>query len=339
MTIDQGTNAEVEGKQDSMRRPSMRSGTAASLLLGTLLLAGCSKRDSDTKSALNDPVPVAKGQSSGGTNPNPQIFEVRGVVQSIRDTNTVSIAHEEIRDYMPAMTMDFDVKNTNELTRLTPNDQVLFRMIVTETEGWIENIRKIGTDVTSIPARERPKMRAVREVEPLNAGDKMPDYTFTNSFGQKISLSDFKGQSYAFTFIFTRCPFPNFCPRMNMNFAAAYDQLSKMPNGPTNWHLISVSFDPDFDTAARLADYSKVYKPNPEKWSWVTGAMIDIDAIAEQVGLLFSFENSTFNHNLRTVIVDKNGLIRKNLTGNEWKPEELVKEIVAGAEGKKFDEY
>ena len=164
----------------------------------------------------------------------------------------------------------------------------------------------------------------------------MPDYSFTNSLGKKISLSDFNGQAYAYTFIFTRCPFPTFCPRMNMNLAAAYKQLTETPNAPTNWHLISISFDPDFDTPERLAQYSSLmYKPDPKKWSWVTGAMIDIDAIADQVGLVFAYENNTFTHNLRTVVVDKNGIIRQNFRANEWKPEDLVKEIVAGAEGKK----
>jgi protein SCO1/2 len=233
---------------------------------------------------------------------------------------------------MPAMTMSFDVKNPAELNGLATNDQVAFSMVVTDADGWIENIRKIGVDTNSV----RSQIRVVRDVEELKIGDKMPDYSFTNSLGQKISLSAFNGQAYAFTFIFTRCPFPTFCPRMNMNFAATREQLSKMENGPTNWHLISISFDPDFDTPDRLAGYSSMYNPDPKKWSWVTGAMIDIDAIAEQVGLIFSFENNTYNHNLRTVVVDKNGFIRQNFRGNEWKPEDLVREIVAGAEGKEI---
>jgi protein SCO1/2 len=231
------------------------------------------------------------------------------------------------------MTMPFNVKNTNELAGLATNDQVSFTMIVTEDDGWIENIKKIGVDTNSLAVKERPKVRVVRDVEPLAIGDKMPDYTFTNSLGDKISLSDFNGQAYAFTFIFTRCPFPTFCPRMNSNFSEAYKHLISAGNAPTNWHLISISFDPDFDTPQRLKDYSATYKPDPRKWDWVTGAMIDIDAISEQVGMAFAFENNTFNHTLRTVVVDKNGVIRQIFVGNEWKPEELVEEILKGASG------
>jgi protein SCO1/2 len=212
-------------------------------------------------------------------------------------------------------------------------------MIVTDVEGWIENIKKTGVDTTSQGQQPRPKTRLVREVKPLEVGDKMTNYPFTNSLGEKIQLSDFAGQAYAFSFIFTRCPFPNFCPRMNMNFEAAYKQLMSMENAPTNWHLISISFDPEFDTPERLQEYSKTYKPDPKKWSWVTGAMIEIDAITEQLGLAFAFENNTINHNLRTVVVDKNGIIRQILWGNEWKPEELAREIVAGAQGKEVGKY
>ena len=330
MTNDQGANA----RRDIRAGFGAGQGIGASLILAmAILLTACSKREAE------NPAPAAAATASAApTNSERRVFQVRGVVKEIKDTNTVSIAHEEIpgsngEPYMVAMTMDFDVKNTNDLTGLAPNDQVTFSMIVTEDDGWIEHVRKIGAS-----APERPTTRVVRDVEELNIGDKMPDYSFTNSLGKKISLSDFNGQAYAYTFIFTRCPFPTFCPRMNMNLAAAYKQLTETPNAPTNWHLISISFDPDFDTPERLAQYSSLmYKPDSTKWSWVTGAMIDIDAIAEQVGLVFSFEKGTFNHNLRTVVVDKNGIIRQNFRGNEWKPEELVKEIVAGAEGKPVD--
>ena len=62
------------------------------------------------------------------------------------------------------------------------------------------------------------------------------------------------------------------------------------------------------------------------------------DFTAEQMGMAFAYENNTYNHNLRTVVVDKNGVIRSILIGNEWTPGELVKEIIAGAEGQKIGE-
>jgi protein SCO1/2 len=155
----------------------------------------------------------------------------------------------------------------------------------------------------------------------------MPNYTFTNSFGKAVSFSDFPGQALAFTFIFTRCPFPTFCPRMNSNFAETHNLLKGDSSAPTNWHLFSISFDPDYDTPERLLRYSSVYSPDPKKWDWVTGAMIEIDAITEQVGLAYAAEAGTINHNLRTVVLNPDRTIRAILIGNEWPPEELAKHI------------
>ena len=269
-----------------------------------------------------------------------QEFQVRGVVQEVKAPDKeVVIKHEEIPNYMPAMTMTFEVKNANELSGISSNDVVSFRMIVTDDDGWIENLTKVGVSTNANADLIRSRTRIVREVEPLAVGDKMPNYPFTNSLGEKVELKDFAGQAYAFSFIFTRCPFPTFCPRMNNNFEAAYKQLIAMPNAPTNWHLLSISFDPEFDTPQRLREYSATYNPDPKKWSWVTGAMIEIDAITEQLGLVFTFENNTYNHTLRTAVVDKNGVIRQIFWGNEWTPQDLVKELVAGAEGKEVGKY
>jgi protein SCO1 len=329
---------------DSSRTGKSRKVPKIELLAALFLIvfattAGCSRQENTDRAGASTSSETA-GATNSADKSGRQVFEVRGVIQEVKASEKeIVIKHEEIPNYMPAMTMPFEVKNTNELAGLAPNDQVSFRMIVTDTEGWIENVKKTGVDTTSQGQQPRPKTRLVREVEPLEVGDKMTNYPFTNSLGEKIQLSDFAGQAYAFSFIFTRCPFPNFCPRMNMNFEAAYKKLISMENAPTNWHLISISFDPEFDTPQRLKEYSATYNPDPKKWSWVTGAMIDIDAITEQLGLAFAFENNTINHKLRTVVVDKNGTIRHIFWGNEWKREELVKEIVAGAQGKEVGKY
>ena len=116
------------------------------------------------------------------------VYQVKGVIKEI-STNGMQaqIAHEDIPGYMDAMTMMFDVKDKKELAGLAPNDQVAFSMIVTENDGWIEKVKKIGTVVDTNP----PPFRVVREVEPIKVGDLMPDYKFTNELGKAVSLSEF----------------------------------------------------------------------------------------------------------------------------------------------------
>jgi len=309
-------------------------GVCAVSALAFLVSTGCSEKTSNTQA------PEASETENGSVaaNSGRQVFQVRGVIQEVRPAEMeVVIKHEAIPNYMPAMTMALAVKSTNELSGLLPNDQITFQMVVTDSDGWVENIKKTG--VAAIEENPKPTTRIVRDVDALEIGDKMPNYPFTNSLGEKLELKDFAGQAYAFTFIFTRCPFPTYCPRMNSNFETAYKELLKDPNAPTNWHLISISFDPEFDTPERLKQYAATYNPDPKKWSWVTGAMIDIDAITEQFGLYFARDKGTINHNLRTVVVDRNGVIRQILIGNEWEPETLADEIIAGAQGKPIGEH
>ena len=291
----------------------------AALLVGASAVVSCGRPN---------PSPNPQSQTSARTN-----YQVKGTVKELKvDGRTVVIQHEEVPGYMPAMTMPFKVKNTNELDNLQPEDRVSFRMVVTSDEGWIENVIRLGTaKVDTLPSVE--SFRRVRDVDPLKVGDLMPDYRFTNELGHAMSLKEFKGKALALTFIFTRCPFPEFCPRMSNNFAEAYKRLMMTPNAPTNWHLLSISFDPAYDTPAVLKGYAGRYNYDANHWSFVTGAMIEIDAITEQFGLGFSRQGPTINHNLRTVVVDANGRVRRILTGNEWKAAELVEEIGRAAAG------
>ena len=297
-----------------------------SLAVAALACAGASC----TGNTVGDRTAAAEPSSQTST----QIFSVKGVIRELKpDGRTVVIKHEEIPNYMPAMTMPLEVKDTNELAGVRPGDEVAFRMLVTGKEGWIDQIRKLGsTDAAEPPPRET--FRRVRIVEPLEVGDTLPDYPFTNELGQAIHLAQFKGQALGLTFIYTRCPLPNFCPRMSSHFADACKKLSTLSDGPKNWHLLSISFDPEFDTPGVLKNYAKRYERDTNHWSFATGALIDIDAITEQFGLMFPREGKgfTFNHNLRTVVADAQGRVRKVFIGNDWKVDDLVAEMVAAAE-------
>jgi protein SCO1 len=278
------------------------------------------------------PAPASPNSRTAPANTNQQVYQVKGtVIEVLPKEKTVKIKHEEIPGYMPAMTMPFDVKNTNELAGLEAGDAVSFRMIVTGKEGWIDQIRKLGVAERNNLPTTGP-FRLVRDVEPLNVGDLMPEYRFTNQLGQAVNTAQFKGQALAITFLFTRCPFPTFCPLMANNFAEAQKKLLAMTNGPTNWHLLTISFDPQFDTPAVLKSYAEFHGYDPRHWTFATGALIDITAIGEQFGLAFWHdETGGISHNLRTVVVDARGRVQKMFVGNKWTSDELVEEMVKAA--------
>ncbi|MEW6157973.1 MAG: SCO family protein [Verrucomicrobiota bacterium] len=266
---------------------------------------------------------------------NVQTFQVKGVVKKIEpDGTSILIQHEAIPNYMVAMTMPFDVKNTNEVASLQPGDSIGFRLNVTDEDSWIDQIQKIAASPGNVepPPKRDDGFRRVRDVEPLDIGDVMPEYRFTNELGRAVSLSDFRGKALVFTFIFTRCPMPEFCPLMSRSFAATARILTNNPAAPKNWHLLSISFDPDYDTPAVLKNYAEAYGYDPARWSFVTGALIDIDAITEQFSLPIVKRGNDWDHKLRTVVVDVNGKIQNILVGNQWKPQELADEIIKAAQ-------
>ncbi len=261
---------------------------------------------------------------------NLQVYQVKGVIKELPASGTnVLIRHEEIPGYMAAMTMEFRVAHTNELQGLAPGDKVEFKMMVTEDEGWIDGLIRIGKENVA-PATTAP-IKTLIYSPPLKVGEQMPDVTLTNEFGKAITLGQFRGQAVAMTFIFTRCPFPEFCPRMSKQFEQTALKLSALSNGPTNWHLLSISFDPENDTPAVLKRYAEFHQYNPGHWSFVTGAPVTIAELAQRCDLTIQRDGVSFNHNLRTVVLDTNGRIKNIFIGNEWTATELADELTAAA--------
>ena len=276
--------------------------------------------------------------SSGQTNEIPKTFEVHGVVRSIDAAKrTVVIKHEEVTNYMAAMTMPFDVRTTNELTGLKAGDGILFRLNVTEKDGWIDRIRIVSNSpVVTDQWGTTPEVRFAPTTAVLKVGDPLPDYVFTNELGKTVHLADFRGQALAFTFIFTRCPFPNFCPRMTDNLSRALKQLRLRTDAPTNFHLLSVSFDPKNDTPEILQKYGQRFNYDPEKWSLVTGDFSQIEKLAGHFELYFAKNVGVEqqNHNLRTVVIDTKGNVSALLPSNDWEVGDLVDAIIKAAQVK-----
>lgn len=315
----------------------MAVGAVLMLLLGGLFIARTSVSVHVPPSA---PLPSPPPPPAPGT--NLQTFFVRGVVKELKgDGKTIVIDHEEIPNYMAKMIMPFKVKDTNQLAGLGTNDRIHFRFNVADYESWIDQVTKTGTAAAPVADPNRKNFRLVREVEALKEGDSLPDYPLVNQRGEPFRTADFKGRALAITFIFTRCPVPDFCPRMSLRFAQADKLLRALPASPENYHLLSLSFDVDHDTPPALLNYANTVKAQHGadlgRWTFATGKLLDIDDITERFGLVFPRDGDkpVFNHNLRTVVIDAAGKVQKIFIGNEWKADALVEEIVKGAQAKR----
>jgi protein SCO1/2 len=261
-------------------------------------------------------------------------YFVRGVVKEFKQSERqLVIAHEAIPNFMEAMTMPFNVRGQVIPTNVALGDQIGFQLHVTENESWIDHIQPLDIPQTttggfSALSKNDPHITATQTPRARNP---LRDYKFTNELGQPVSLSDFRGQAIALTFFFTRCPIPEFCPRLSRNFEAVQRKLRTMDNGPTNWHLLSVTFDPDNDTPQVLKAYGARYQNDPEHWSLLTGPKNKIAELARLCDVKFDPDNGLFNHNFRTLIIDASNRLQMVFPTSGDISDSIVRELIRAA--------
>ena len=259
---------------------------------------------------------------------NLQTFTTRGIIRDLRAADsTIVIQHDAISNYMPAMTMPFRVRGRQILSGLNTNDVVQFELHVTRSESWVDHIIKTGAKATVLPAA------APAVLPPVSALSQHPllDYKFTNELGQSVSLNDFRGQALAVTFFYTRCPLPEYCPRLSRNFQEAQQKLEAMTNAPANWHLVSITFEPEVDTPERLRYYGQSFLYDPKHWSFLTGPADKIAELAHASGVDYEPDAGTINHNFRTLIVDATGHLQMIFPTSGDLSDQIVAQLLKAA--------
>ncbi len=268
--------------------------------------------------------PPAAGETAGS-----QTFLAKGVVVSInRAEQRIVIQHEAISNYMSAMTMPFKVKTAGVLAGLQDGDEISFQLHVTETESWVDQIVKTGT--SAVPVKPPANVESAPAVAALPAHPLLY-YKFTNELGRAVSLNDFRGQALAITFFYTRCPLPDYCPRLSKNFQEASQKLESMAGAPTNWHCLSISFDTDFDSPDMLKAYGESYQYDPNHWSFLTGPPDKIGELARACGMSYQRDGNTFNHDFRTLIIDAAGHLQMIFPTTGDLSDQIVAELVKAA--------
>jgi len=267
---------------------------------------------------------------------NPRIFAAKGIIRELKPGDrSVVIEHEAIPNYMAAMTMRFRVRQPEGLAGLKPGDEISFRLLVSPNESWIDRLKKTRRGMAATPSQTPRKLLSEDSAHALDNGPRSPhpllDYQFTNELGEAVSLSQFRGQALAITFFFTRCPLPEFCPRLSKNFEEAAQKLKALPGTPTNWHFLSVSFDTDFDTPRVLKAYGELYHYDPQHWSFLTGPADKISELARGSDVKIEREGGLFNHDFRTLIIDATGRLQMSFPVGGNLSEDIVREILKAA--------
>jgi len=254
-------------------------------------------------------------------------YQLKGQILDIKpDSSEVLVKHQDIPGFMPAMTMPYKVQDSKMLAGKEPGDLITATLVVGETEAHLSKIDKTGhapVDNTGGPE--------ITESEILKPGEAVPDTKLVDENNAARPLTSYKGHRLALTFMYTRCPQPDFCPLMDRNFAAIQNEISKTP-GLGDVRLVSVSFDPANDTPAVLKAHAKDLKADPAIWHFVTASPDDLKGFAAKFGVTAvpSDESpSVLTHNLSTAVIDAGGTLVKIRPDNMWTPAELIADLKA----------
>ena len=261
--------------------------------------------------------PAAQPAQSTATETAAQSYSVKGILRAINFADqSVTVEHEEIPDYMPAMTMPFDVKSMAEVQPLKAGDGIKFRLVVTDKSSWIEGIEKIDATQVKVTPKRAAIVANSAIAERLKEGDSLPEFQLVDQNGQQITRETFAGKPLFITFIFTRCPIPNFCPLMSRNFVDIQKALAGGPKKDEVQYL-SISFDPEFDTPEILTNYAKQYNADGKQWRFATGSPEQIKQLTQ------ALKDAGFDVSTAT-LVRPDGVIEKIFRGNSWPASDAV---------------
>jgi len=250
------------------------------------------------------------------------------VISADPEKKLITVKHGDIPGLMPAMTMTYQVAEPGQIAALQPGDKISADLVVSESKGRLEKIVLVskGDGKASGTTQRIPEK-----------GDVVPDFALVNQDGKRIELRQYRGKVLLVTFIYTRCPFPDFCPRMSSNFGEIYKQLGSDP-ALANARLLSVSFDPEHDTPKVLRDYGYSVAHTHEaalfrRWQFGVPSAADLPKIADFFALTVKPEGGLITHNLSTAVIGPDGKIAKWYHGSDWQVSDLINDAANAQSG------
>jgi protein SCO1 len=261
------------------------------------------------------------------TSPNPvRRYHLKGtVIQVDKSQQHLVVNHEAIPGFMGAMAMPYPVVDARALEQLSPGDQITADVVASPNEIHLENI-------VVVKKSEGNSSPPGAELQPSNPEAPVPDFGMVNQDGKRVRLAQYRGRAVLLTFIYTRCPLPDYCPLMTHNFAEIEKELEKSPELYAKTHLLSISFDSQYDTPAVLRNYARgfIAERGPrtfEHWEFATIPASEKSAVTKFFDVFVSEEQGQITHSMSTAAISPDGRICKSYNGNDWKPADALADL------------
>jgi protein SCO1 len=257
-------------------------------------------------------------------------YAFKGRVMAVdKNAGTADIDNEPIAGYMDQMVMPYSFKPQAQLDQLQPGDSITGDVVVDTDKYWLENVKVIGRS-------QLPVAKPTASVHIPQPRDEVPDFKLTNQNGKSISVRQYRGQTLLLTLIYTRCPFPDFCPRVSHEFSEIDRQLRADPAHYGKTHLLSISFDPAQDTpkALRAYGFSCASTKDPalfNRWEFAAIPQPELAEFANYFALTYQEEGGLITHSLSTAVISPDGKIFKWYHGADWQAADLLKDLADAA--------
>ncbi|WP_438479098.1 SCO family protein [Oleiharenicola lentus] len=306
---------------------SPASRLALSLLMAAGVLTGCGKREAGaTQPAAN----AATQSPTAPSVPGEKRYALTGeVLKADLARKVLIVQHDEIKGYMPAMTMEFRVETSGDLQNAKPGQRIRAEMVERGDDYFLEKIwpddavttQAIAAATNALAQDTSTRGKGVyREI-----GEEMPLFTLLDQEGRAVNANRFRGKQIVLNFIFTRCPIATMCPAATLRMMDL--QKAAKDAGVKNFELVSISLDPEYDTPGVLKEYAEVRGIDTANWSFLTGPDAAVRHLLAQLGIIREFEGATIKHTLATVLINEQGKISYRIDGSSWPVDEFVRRL------------
>lgn len=157
------------------------------------------------------------------------------------------------------------------------------------------------------------------------AGEYLPPFALYNQDAQLITPEAWRGKYVVMNFIFTRCAQPTMCPASTARMVRL--QREAKAKGINNLQLVTITFDPEYDTPGILKYYALTRGIDTENFTLLTGPSTATQDLTKQFGILIRPDDGTLDHTMATLIIDTQGKIRYRKDGSRWSVQEFIDQL------------
>jgi protein SCO1/2 len=255
-------------------------------------------------------------------------YIVEGTVVQVNGVEEVVIDHKPIEGLgMDAMTMPFEVRDPALVEGLEPGHRLIARFEIDETGGYLTKVRVTGKG----PAPEPLQTGRM----PLKVGQALPTTPVRLADGSETVLGEGQPRPTLLTFLYTRCPLPDFCPATVSKFQAVQAALAR-EGGAQDVRLLAVTLDPVFDTPEVLTRFAADSSADPAIWQFGEVEGLADLAISAALGVQRieapgqSPEQIEITHGIRVLVLDAEGKLVERYDDHAFPVDRVIAQLRTG---------